>query len=77
MLQSGSPFTILDTSADSNADSYYNDRGDYIGSGSPVSTVTHIICPADGYITKTAMFIAIRQTRQIQSIHTAIIRWLP
>jgi hypothetical protein len=57
VLQSGSPFTILDSAVDSNADGYNNDRGDYIGSGSPMSTVTHTRSPADGYIRNTAMFV--------------------
>jgi hypothetical protein len=57
VLQSGSPFTILDSAVDSNADGNYGDRADYIGSGSPMSTVTHARNPADGYITNSAMFV--------------------
>jgi hypothetical protein len=56
-IQSGQPFSVIDTAADSNADGYYGDRADYVGTGSPMSTVTHTKSPADGYITNTSPFV--------------------
>ena len=49
-IQSGQPFSILNNEGDSNADGYEGDRAEYFGSGSPMSTVTHRLSPADGYI---------------------------
>jgi len=57
-IQSGQPFSVIDTASDSNADGYYGARADYVGTGSPMSTVTHTKSPADGYITNTSVFIA-------------------
>jgi hypothetical protein len=49
-IQNGQPFTIIDGSSDTNKDGYLGDRAEYFGSGSPMSTVTHRLNPADGYI---------------------------
>jgi hypothetical protein len=56
--QSGQPFSVTDQSSDTNKDGYLGDRAEYFGSGSPMSTVTHKLSPADGYIdpAKTALF---------------------
>jgi hypothetical protein len=58
IIQSGQPFSVFDGSSDTNADGYLGDRAEYFGSGSPMSTVTHRLSPADGYIdpTKTSEF---------------------
>jgi hypothetical protein len=49
-IQSGQPFSITDQAVDSNADGYLGDRAEYFGTGNPMSTVTHRLSPADGYI---------------------------
>ena len=49
-IQSGQPFSILDSGADSNADGYFGDRAEYTGSGNPMSTVTHRLEAPNGYI---------------------------
>ncbi|HEY6340162.1 MAG TPA: TonB-dependent receptor [Bryobacteraceae bacterium] len=55
-IQSGSPFTIFDSATDTNSDGVFGDRAAYLGTGSPMSTVTHSMSPADGYIEKASMF---------------------
>jgi outer membrane receptor protein involved in Fe transport len=49
--QSGSPFTIYDSSSDSNRDGHFNDRAMFLGSGNIASAVLHNQSPADGYLT--------------------------
>lgn len=50
-IQSGQPFSILDTGSDANLDGYDGQRGEYFGPGSPMNlVVTHRLSPADGYI---------------------------
>jgi hypothetical protein len=49
-LQSGQPFSIVDSASDANLDGYDSQRGEYFGYGSPMATVTHRLSPADGYI---------------------------
>ncbi len=52
-IQSGQPFSVIDGSSDTNMDGYLGDRAEYFGSGTPMSTVTHHLSPADGYIDPT------------------------
>jgi hypothetical protein len=50
-LQSGTPFSIYNSTVDSNADGDYNDRAVYIGSGTLTSDIHHNVSPATGYLT--------------------------
>jgi Carboxypeptidase regulatory-like domain/TonB dependent receptor-like, beta-barrel len=49
-LQTGSPFTIFDSSTDTNGDGHFNDRGMFLGSGNISSGINHSVSPASGYL---------------------------
>ncbi len=50
-LQSGTPFSITNSSVDSNADNQFNDRAVYTGPGSLTHDINHNVSPANGYLT--------------------------
>ena len=50
-LQSGTPFTVYNSTVDSNADDDFNDRAVYLGPGKLTSDVHHNVSPATGYLT--------------------------
>ncbi len=54
-FSTGLPFTIYDSSVDSNGDSKYNDRPDFTG-GAVGSVIDNSVSPADGYF-KTDGFV--------------------
>ncbi len=50
-VQTGTPFSIFNSTVDSNADGQYNDRAVYIGPGALTSDIHHNVSPAAGYLT--------------------------
>jgi hypothetical protein len=49
-VQSGANFSVNNSSVDSNKDTQFNDRANYIGSGPITNAVNHHVSPADGYL---------------------------
>lgn len=50
-LQTGTPFSVTNSSVDSNGDGQFNDRAVYIGPGNLSSDIHHNVSPAAGYLT--------------------------
>ena len=48
--QSGANFSISNSDVDSNQDGWFDDRANYIGSGSIDHAINHKVSPADGYL---------------------------
>lgn len=49
--QTGTPFSVTNSTVDSNADDQYNDRAVYIGPGALTHDIHHNVSPAHGYLT--------------------------
>jgi hypothetical protein len=49
-VQSGANFSIDNSAVDSNKDTQFNDRANYIGSGTITDAINHNVSPATGYL---------------------------
>jgi len=53
-VQSGADFSINNTTVDSNKDTQFNDRANYIGPGTITDAINHNVSPATGYLNSGA-----------------------